>query len=61
MMNNSKIISFIKRSIDIKIKAYIKNKTEGKKSAYSLIKLFEKNFKQELNEISKLSKKFKGQ
>ena len=60
-MNNSKVISFTKRSVNSKIKAFIKNKTEEKKSAYALIKLLEKKYKEEeLNEIPKLYRKLEN-
>jgi len=60
-MNNSKVISFIKRLVNTKIKAYIKNKTEEKKSIYVLIKLLEKNYREkELNVILKLYRKLEN-
>ena len=44
-----------------KIKAFIKNKTEEKKSAYALIKSLEKKYKEEeLNEIPKLYRKLEN-
>jgi len=47
--------------VNSKIKAFIKNKTEEKKSAYALIKLLEKKYKEEeLNEIPKLYMKLEN-
>jgi len=57
-MNNFKVLSFLRKSVDTKIKSFIRSKEEEKNSAYLILKVLKKKYhEEEFNEIPNLNLK----
>ena len=60
-INNFKVMSFLRKSVDAKIKFFIRSKEEEKNSAYLILKVLKKKYhEEEFNEISKLYRRLEN-
>jgi len=60
-MNNFKVLSFLRKSVDAKIKSFIRSKEEEKNSAYLILKVLKKKYhEEEFNEIPKLYRRLEN-
>jgi len=60
-MNNFKVLSFLRKSVDKKIKSFIRNKEEKKNSAYLILKVLKKKYhEEEFNEMPKLYRRLEN-